>query len=665
MYMDKVTQIISHFIGEFEAVTEQARLKKAYEEFAASRKAAELEQPLPDADVDVQAPYPLIDYQPDIPYMPKPPELHRINAPSDFVFNPPTLDLGGELSANIQDAVQNVLGGRIVNHSPSLSEIFEPPPPGSIGIVVKQTIRLDDNDYVSAGGHGLVFNPGPADQSMLGVMQEAAADLSPIDDLTLDSTDGDIGEFILTAAELLDGMIDVAGDDVTIIKADQIDGIYVNGQSVEEAPDLADYADFLKDEEETDGPLPELEVNAHFNAEGELEIDVSVELQAGGNTLVNSAVVTNSWATSTVLAVAGDSVELNAIVQINAVSDVDSLGQTLNGWVRDEQGAEGLFNIAMFKHIAPEAAQAAADAVEDFPKNWVVTKIEGDLTILNWIEQYSFVSDNDIAVLSSSGVTSKIGTGENTAVNDVSLEELGRHYDLIVVGGSLYDANLIQQLNVLLDNDLIGAVDGFETNGEASVAAGNNLLWNQAAIAEIDGGSGPLVMPSEYLAAAQGLAAGDDTALKGLLGDSAFAGLDSLRVLYISGDMLNLNYVKQTNILGDSDQVALAMNELFPHPEAEWTLTTGNNELVNFAAIVDVDATDKTYVGGGQYSDEVLIQANLIEDDRGLAAQDPDQLVNEAVAFLDDGLTDEAGDGDPLIQPMPAADHAPSEIMLG
>jgi hypothetical protein len=663
MYMDKVTQIISHFIGEFEAVTEQARLKKAYEEFAASRKAAELEQPLPDADVDVQAPYPLIDYEPDIPYMPKAPEIPRIHAPSDFVFNPPTLDLGATSSANIQVVTQSMSSGWIANHSQSLSEILEPPPPGSVGIVVKQTIRLDDDDYVGAGGHGLFFNPGPADQSMLDVMQEAAANLSPIDDLTLD---GDIGEFIMTAAELLDGMTDVAGDDVTVIKADQIDGIYVNGKQVEEAPDLADYADFLKDDdEETDGPLPELEVNAHYNSEGELEIDVSVELQAGGNTLVNSAVVTNSWATSTVLAVAGDSVELNAIVQINAVSDVDSLGQTLNGWVRDEQGAEGLFNIAMFKHIAPEAAQEPTNAVEDFPKNWVVTEIEGDLTILNWIEQYSFVSDNDTAVLSSSGATSKIGTGGNTAVNDVSLEELGRHYDLIVVGGSLYDANLIQQLNVLLDNDLIGAVDGFETNGQASVTAGNNLLWNQAAIAEIDGGSGPMVMPSEYLAAAQGLAAGNDAALKGLLGDSAFAGLDSLRVLYISGDMLNLNYVKQTNILGDSDQVALAMNKLFPHPEAEWTLTTGNNELVNFAAIVDVDATDKTYVGGGQYSDEVLIQANLIEDDKGLAAQDPDQLVNEAVAFLDEDMMDEAGDGDQLIQPMPAADHASSEIMLG
>ena len=55
------------------------------------------------------------------------------------------------------------------------------------------------------------------------------------------------------------------------------------------------------------------------------------------------------------------------------------------------------------------------------------------------------------------------------------------YYDLIIVGGNIYDANIIHQLNVLVDNDMIGAVEGFETNGEGSLSSAGNLLWNQAA----------------------------------------------------------------------------------------------------------------------------------------------------------------------------------------
>ena len=118
------------------------------------------------------------------------------------------------------------------------------------------------------------------------------------------------------------------------------------------------------------------------------------------------------------------------------------------------------------------------------------------------------------------------------------------------------------------------------------------------------------------------------------MNDEAFAGIGALRVLYISGDLLNVQYVSQTNVLGDSDQVALAMNQFVAHPEAEWTVTTGGNQVANFAGIVDVDGTDKTYVGGEHYSHEILIQADIISSDPELGGQNPDALVNEAVAFL-------------------------------
>ena len=69
-------------------------------------------------------------------------------------------------------------------------------------------------------------------------------------------------------------------------------------------------------------------------------------------------------------------------------------------------------------------------------------------------------------------------------------------------------------------------------------------------------------------------------------------------------------------------------------PEAEWQIVTGSNELINVAQIVDFNSTGKTYVGDHHYSDEILIQAELVSPDDSLGGQDPDVLVTEVVVFL-------------------------------
>ena len=97
------------------------------------------------------------------------------------------------------------------------------------------------------------------------------------------------------------------------------------------------------------------------------------------------------------------------------------------------------------------------------------------------------MTDNDIHILSSTGVKTIVTTGENIVFNDMSFTELGFHFDLIIVGGSIYDGNFIQQMNILLDDDLIGAVSGFSTTGSAIMSTGGNLLWNQAEIINVGG----------------------------------------------------------------------------------------------------------------------------------------------------------------------------------
>ena len=319
----------------------------------------------------------------------------------------------------------------------------------------------------------------------------------------------------------------------------------------------------------------------------------------------------------------------------------------------------------MFQHVDPAPEGADPAPTGGFPASWSVTEISGDLIIMNWIEQFTFMTDQDIGILSASGIHTMVTTGENTAVNDVSLQEFGLYYDLIIVGGNIYDANIIHQMNVLIDNDMIGAVEGFETDGPGSLSTGGNLLWNQAAI--VEGSSNFEAMPEDYVTAAQNLAAGNQD-LSGIITDAVFAGLAHLNVLYISGDLLNLQYINQTNVLGDSDAVALAMDQMVAHPEAEWTITTGADQLVNFATINNIEPTATTYVGGEHYSDEILIQAEIISSEPDLMSQDPDALVNEAVAFLGDDAPDAGNGQEPELHGTLVPDNSqadPMQSMLG
>ena len=645
MYMDKITEAISHFIGVFEVTLEQARLRKAYDEFKALQALEKEAPPLEHHNVNVIVGYDLEDFTPSIPYAPVPPELVLVAPWTNVTYQPPDIPVVPQPDV--------AYPGFLVPQPPALgssSRIVLPQiePPGSVAVLINQEIRLSDNDYMGVGGHGLTFTPVANNGAEMAALMGAAADLSPIDDLEMPGSSEEIVTLIKTATDRLNAYPEETdGDaDVCVVKADVIDGIYVNGQLVDEAPKLDDYLpekhqrDDGEEEEEEEPDQP-----GYTPGSGSIEIEVSVELEAGGNLLINNVVLTNNWLQAPVCAVMGDHVELNAIVQINVSCDSDLVSSSINGWALGADDPTQGFNIAMFKRIDVSAEAAASPAKQgDFPEHWVVTKVEGDLLIMNWIQQFTFMMDNDVCVLSSSGVKTEVTAGANTAANEVSLFELGFNYDLIVVGGNIYDANIIHQLNLLLDNDLIGAVNGFQTTGDGAVSTNGNLLWNQANITNYGAADRFEAMSEAYRQACESLKNGNGD-LSDILGDGPFAGIGALRVLYISGDILNLQYIKQTTIVGDSDQVALAMNALAAHPEADWTISTGTNSLINFAAIADMDSTGKTYVGGGVYSDEILIQAEFISTGPDLSGQDPDVLVNEAVAFLDDDML--ASEGPP------------------
>ena len=658
--MDRVTDEIAHFIGMLQVTTEQSLMRDAYEEFLARKPQLADPDASPFGQAPFEAPHAFIGFDPDVPYRSPAPDFHYGNpwySPpfklSFPPFNPQSFDFPG-----YQWKLPESVGS-------SAAITFQPPalePPGSVATYANQTVFLSDDDYFGVGGHGLVFAPDAIDNKALLAAADYAYARSPIGVLERPGSSAEIIQVIKSAGELLDGF--AADPDgafqVFVEQAETLDGIYVNGKLVEEAPKLEDYYEF-DDEEEDSASQDGKTGNAVVGEDGSIVVEASVTLIAGENTLVNEAILKNFWTAAKVTAVLGDHVEVNAIVQINAIWDADRVGASLGNWESDGAVNEVL-NIAGFHRQDLLANDDPADVKDGgFPQFWSVTQIDGDLMILNWIEQFIFQSDNDIGVLSSSGVTTSVISGDNLGVNQTSIFELGFSYDLIIIGGSVYDANIIQQINVLFDNDIIGAVPGFQTSGNGSVSTSGNLLWNQAHIMDIGGADRFGALPEAYLKAAKSLAAGGTGISKGVLKDDAFAGLDGLRVLYIKGDLLSLQYVKQTSILGDSDQIALAMNELKPHLDGDWSIATGKNALINNAAIYDLDSFGKTYVGGQKYSQETLIQAELISSKPDhLGGHNPDALVSEAVLFLDNSMLKSPGEATAAVY-VPSAHDAPMD----
>ncbi len=639
--MDRVTEAIAHFIGLFEVNNEEARQREAYDRFSAEKKLAPDIADLPGTSLAFSTPYDFAGYTPGFLYRDVSPNW-VLYQPWSFVdFDPPLIPGQNfeQLAKPLMPVPQFALGTAYKIVLPTVETI------GSVANFISQGIKLSDNDYFGVGGHSLLFDPGAVDDSNIINLAGQAAILSPIDDFEMAGSAEGLIDFVTTASiQLEDFSEDGHGDaDVSVHKSTSLQGSYVNGEKVDEAPKLEDYHKFAQvGEEEAEHEDTHSASGSHVGfVQDNASFQASVSLETGGNTLVNNVLLKNMWTASSVMAVVGKHIELNAVIQINAWCDTDAVSSMLNGW-QNGSGPTEAFNIATFERSDPAEDDEDGDA-GGFPLDWVVKEIDGDLMIVNWLQQFTFMKDNDIGILSSSGVTTSVYSGGNMTYNDISIQEIGFGYDLIIVGGSVYDANIIHQLNILCDNDLIGALAGFEMTGEGSVQTSGNLLWNQAYIYNVGGADRFESLPDHFREAAKKLSEGDTAASAAMLKDPMFAGIGALKVLYIKGDLVNVQYSKQTNILGDSDQIALAMHETDPFSNADWTISTGANVLVNNTGILDVDSLGKTYVGDGHYSNDILIQADIISTDPEFGGQDPDKLVSEAVAFLDDDML---GDGD-------------------
>ncbi len=648
MHTERVSDIIAHFIGYFDAAVEDARMRIAHTEGKVALDSRDDAPDLAALDPDFASKLLLKDYDPGVRHVLTDEDLagggRHVPFGTDLQFAITSLP-----GADAGDLPSHYLPWNVpAPDAPQVLPIFVGP--GSAISHITQVNLLQDDDYFDMTGTGAP----PLDMRF--VVERVTAYANEAEPYTpfsgyerTDSYEG-LQAIAADAHALKEDLVEGGttslgiGNAVDFVAAgDAIEGTVVDGAVVEEAPVLDD---FLPDR--GIAAPPEEPVSEGDSATQTGGPEDSLEIGAGANMVANIAGVTTTGIIAPVSAVMGDYHQVDMITQAYVYSDRDSGPEGLLGNSAAEDAGTLAFNIATFGRSS--LADPAADTANDdssgdpvFPTQWRVSVVEGDVCFVQWIEQYNFVTDNDQMVVTTTGCETTILTGGNSSINFAGLLGLGMQYDLVIVGGDVLDMNIISQLSVLYDNDwVVGS-----GSGGADVQSGDNLLWNEATIHNVGANDRFETMPDYIPATIQAIEDRDPDMPKGLAHDENFEGYEGLNVLYITGNLFDVTFLKQVNVVGDADHVDAVAQEVLADAEAEdatVTIDTGGNAVVNVAEIVDYDSFgDTTYLGGNLYSDAVLIQGGIIEDDDTQPQPVQNGLANEVIAFLDDDTA--GGDG--------------------
>ncbi|SDX42339.1 hypothetical protein SAMN04488001_3177 [Litoreibacter albidus] len=664
MLMDKMTEMVAHMIGIFHTGIEEARMRDAYDKFKALQAADPDSDPLAAPGLTFQAKYTLDGYTPNLRYSEGPPI-----GPASEVSSPFFADLTGlsaalpfinEAPANSLSIYMQITGG---GGRPQL--ILDPP--ASVAVITSQAAYLSDNDILMLGNGDTIFTDPAEFWEQIAQLQTVAAAIgAPLDADRLipgkTATEDAIALHTLAGAATVSTLSGVTAHMMHGVDAI---GTHVNGDDTDELPTLTDLWPAIKTE---DDDVPDDEADGHdwpdpFDglspAMGDdtiPEIDDGHAVVAGANSLINEVAISSAWLDAPVISVMGDVVKLSVVAQINVLMDIDY------GTFADA-GTSTVMNAVTHTITATtpplDAEGDAAPPPTGLPSNWAVTRIEGDLISVNQISQYSFVTDNDRAEITFSSANTYIGLGDNTVVNLTDFAELGFGYDLIMIGGSMISVDWISQVNVMVDNDTVT----YSGDVAGDFSGSDNLLFNGAIINAV-GVDSYGEMQDNFASASDSLADGAQSIGTGVAHDSVFEGVEILRVLYIEGDLTTINWIEQTNILGDSDQVHLALDSFEAATGTSATVTAGSNSTVNIASINTYGVDSEVSVNGDVYDDALLYQAELIDTNADPLGVDMPALASEAVAFLaDDMMTPDMGPADAPITATASESTASSDVM--
>ncbi len=638
MALDRISEEISHFIGLFHLEIEAAKLRLDYQAFRVQRDDPDLEKlnedPFSGRSVLTKG-----DVKTGIKYTPPPAEAAVAGPPMIAAVLPQGPEAFPDKLQVDPDQITipaQSFGGVIIT-GPAF-EIF----PNSIVLMIKQTAFLSDNDLLIFDGSGDFTDPALF-LTLLMELGEIAHSLSLIDPWIWSPKDGPV---FASVKAMFDALAEVElpkgdGVEATLLRGEEAEGIFIDGQKVDELPLIKDLLPkFLQPEEEDeqddliakDHPTDGI---THYDP-GPFAVDPGHHVVTGGNRVINEAVIHSVWVDAPVIAVAQNVLRLDVISQVNVRMDGPLLPVQLPDQAPPAPSTS--MNVAQLEKTSAQmqddgGKDGMTQAKDGLPSFWNVTRLEGDLMLMNWVQQHIFVSDYDRIEVTFSGAATYIGTGENTVFNETLILNLGFHYDLIMIGGSMITLNQISQINVMLDQDKVtGAVPA-----DATLHAGDNLQLNMATIATT-GVDSQSEKKDHFEKALNDLKAGGTSLSSDVAKDDLFAGKDMLSVLYIDGDLIQTNVIEQINYLGDSDQIHFIQDMFSTAAGADVTVTSGSNAQINAAKILSTGLDSTVMAGGDTYSDALIYQAGLIDDGAAPTGVQMGPLANEAVAFLVDDM---------------------------
>lgn len=477
MSLDPVTEKIAHFIGAFQMLTEEARLRMEYNEFRAL-KAAQKEAEILDLDgFQIKHTYKLKDFDEGLGYKfysvpalrleadPKAkidgPELAKTNSPI-----PQTAPAGKAIDGG-------VTGPAFASPGPTTQTEWIPVPgdgeitftmalPSQLIAVIIQQNQLNDVDIFGQTGW---VGEETLEGLFAGVelLAHIAFTLSPIPtDLTPIDTDWlTAAPAMQTAAQAIAEMA-APGLTVAVMTGVEAMGIYIDGELSDELPSFDDLlpryvADRIAEAEaKAEAAEAAHDFGDDFEQDNdEVGTDAGFEVVTGVNSLTNTTSIMSNWLDAGVIVASGNVVRFDAISQINVLIDHDTINGTLVADAETDPASTAQ-NVAAIRNSSSRSDEhTPGNQVLDAPDNWVVVRYDGPVTQINWTKQHNFVTDFDQATITQVGAALFLGMGENILSNAFDAFELGFVYDLIVVGGNIFDINILSQKNVLLDSDTV------------------------------------------------------------------------------------------------------------------------------------------------------------------------------------------------------------------
>lgn len=670
MTLDPITEAISRFIGLFDLIVEEGRLRHDYLKFKSKKAPEDATDFSPGLSPQIQIGSPLEGFDPGLSYRPLPPPKKVVDAEPTYQHNPvaPTL-------VPVQLPVLPVETHDMLAPVATKMAVVFHDGPGSIAAVTIQSAYLADDD-VLLDGLGTVFVPVADLHEALTGLEALAQELDGFDVPEIPEGMDWMG-VVQGVLQQLDAPFQPPealqggpAPEIHQSRGENAQGRIVDGEQADEAPEWTDLLpehlvpvfgkpETPKDDEgpaaqpsgpgsgasasdgetvietttgvgpgsttETSRPT-EHDFSRDFPGHEDSEAHPGNAVVAGGNAAINEVGAAVQWIDASVIVVQGDVAKLQAINQVNVLVEHDSFnGQPM---VQESKG----INIAEILATSARPDGGGGDG-DGAPPDWQLFRLESSLYQVNWVKQFTYVTDFDRVEVTFSAQMSFLGLGKNEIVNAAALNEYGYLFDLITVSGNMIDATVISQKNVLFDSDSIdtGLHLAGAGGGAGGVSMADNLLYNKAAI-EKTGIDSFAEMTKSFEAAAADMAAGRAGHLDSLAHDKLFAGQDMLRALQIDGDLVKLNIFEQENIIGDADQLRLDMQRMRDDFAAELKMVTGSNALVNIALLKDVGVDSTIMAGGKVYDDALIHQAEWFDTDALANGVKMAGLTNDAVA---------------------------------